>query len=301
MFLPATSLPDRLFAFCLWCLPTRALSRLACRVAEIRVPRIKNGLINAFLKAYPDIDMGEAAISDPARYDCLNDFFTRKLAATARPLPTQAHDRFLCPVDGQLGAFGRISAGQLCQTKGATYDLRTLLGHDDALATSFLGGDYITLYLAPHNYHRVHVPFPGRLRETLYLPGRLFGVNPRCVRSIPRLFSRNERLVSCFDTTIGPVAVVMVGAFIVGGIHTVAAGQICPPHRKASRQCHYHGDDPHQHYTCGQEMGHFMFGSSVIVLTGPDVLTLNADLKAGQPVRLNQPLGHIRTNMVQHE
>lgn len=290
----SASLTDRLFAFVLWLLPTRAISHLAFVIAEIRVTRIKNLLIRAFLKSYPAIDMSEAAEPEPTRYACFNDFFTRELAAGARPLP-QASDRALCPVDGQLGMFGDISAGRIFQTKGVAYDLRELLAGDDSMAAAFLGGRYATLYLAPHNYHRVHMPLDGVLRETRYVPGRLFGVNPRCVRAIPRLFSRNERLVSCFDTAVGPVAVVMVGAFIVGGIHTRAAGRVCPPHQKARREVSYiDAADTEVDYRRGEQMGHFMLGSSVILLTGPEAIEFAPGLTSGQHVWLNQSLGQLR-------
>ncbi|WP_423823927.1 archaetidylserine decarboxylase [Salinisphaera sp. SPP-AMP-43] len=290
----SASLTDRLFAFALWLLPTRAISHLAFAIAEIRVVRIKNLLIRTFLKSYPAIDMGEAAEPEPTHYACFNDFFTRELATGTRPLP-KAPDRALCPVDGQLGMFGDISAGRIFQTKGVAYDLRELLAGDDSMAAAFLGGRYATLYLAPHNYHRVHMPLDGVLRETRYVPGRLFGVNPRCVRAIPRLFSRNERLVSCFDTAVGPVAVVMVGAFIVGGIHTRAAGRICPPHQKARRETSYiDADDAEVDYRRGEQMGHFMLGSSVILLTGPEALEFAPGLTTGQHVWLNQSLGQLR-------
>ncbi|AWN17461.1 archaetidylserine decarboxylase [Salinisphaera sp. LB1] len=284
---------DRLFALALALLPTRAISHLAFVIAEMRLPRIKNALIRGFLRAYPAIDMSEAAEPEPTQYACFNDFFTRELAADVRPLPADDHT-LACPVDGQLGMFGAIETGRLFQTKGVAYDLRQLVAGDDSLAAAFLGGRYVTLYLAPHNYHRVHMPLDGRLRETQYVPGRLFGVNPRCVRAIPRLFSRNERLVSCFDTAVGPVAVVMVGAFIVGGIHTRAAGRVCPPHQKARRHTSYIDAGQTEHrYGRGDPMGHFMLGSSVILLTGPDAVAFDPELTAGQPVRLNQSLGQL--------
>lgn len=287
------SFADRLFTFALWLLPTRAISHLAFAIAGIRLPWLKNALIGGFLRAYPAIDMSEAAEPDPARYVNFNAFFSRELAAGARPLPAD-ETRLACPVDGQLGMFGTIETGRLFQTKGLAYDLRELVAGDESLAAAFLGGRYATLYLAPHNYHRVHMPLDGQLRETRYVPGRLFGVNPRCVRAIPRLFSRNERLVSCFDTAIGPVALVMVGAFIVGGIHTRTAGRVCPPHRKAVRHSDYIDASQVDHrYGRGQQMGHFMLGSSVIVLTGPDAVDFDPALAAGQTVRLNQSLGQL--------
>lgn len=284
-------LSDRLFAFGLCILPTRVLSRLAFSIAEIHTPWIKNVLIRAFLRSYSSIDMSEAAEPIPEHYACFNDFFTRELKPGLRPLP-EDNTHLLCPVDGQLGAFGTITSGQLCQIKGMVYDLRELVGGSDSMIAAFTGGQYMTFYLAPHDYHRVHMPIAGRLSETRYIPGRLFGVNPRCVRSLPRLFTRNERLISCFDTEIGLVAVIMVGAFIVGGIHTRAAGRICPPHQTAQRYHSYnsHGGTRYS-YDRGQQMGHFLLGSSVIVLAGPDTIALAPELAPDQAVRLNQSLG----------
>ena len=281
------SLADRLFAGALACLPTRLISHGAFALAESRRAGLKNTLIRGFLNAYPAIDMQEAAEPDALAYPSFNAFFTRALAADTRPAPGDA-TALACPVDGQLGAFGDIANGRVFQTKGVAYDLAELL--DDAdLAERFAGGRFATLYLAPHNYHRVHMPLAGRLTHTRYVPGRLFGVNPRCVRAVPRLFTRNERLVSLFETEAGPMAVVMVGAFIVGGIHDVATGRICPPHRKSPRARTFDADTPA--YARGDEMGHFCLGSSAIVVFGRDAIEFAEGLATGMSVRLNETLG----------
>lgn len=282
------SLADRLFARLLWCLPTRLVSRVAFSLAESTSPWVRKTMIGAFLRGFPNIAMHEAAEPDPSAYTSFNAFFTRRLAPGMRPAPAEPH-ALACPVDGTLGAFGDIDAGCLFQTKGVTYRLRDLLA-DAGLAERFAGGRYLTLYLAPHDYHRVHMPLAGRLVETRYVPGRLFGVNPRCVRAVSRLFARNERLVSVYDTEAGPMALVLVGAFIVGGIHDTATGRICPPHRRAQAQRVF---DPAEHgYARGDEMGHFCMGSSVIALFGRDAVDFDAALASGAVVRLNQTLGH---------
>ncbi|RJS95016.1 archaetidylserine decarboxylase [Salinisphaera sp. Q1T1-3] len=287
--LPATT-GDRIFATTLGCLPTRAISRAALSLAGARRRWLKNALIRAFLKGYPAIDMSEAAEPDAYAYDSFNAFFTRRLASGARPAPDDA-TALVCPVDGTLGALGDIEAGQLFQTKGVAYDVASLLD-DSTLAARFTGGRYATFYLAPSNYHRVHMPSAGRLQATRYVPGRLFGVNPRCVRAVSRLFARNERLVSLFETENGPMALVLVGAFIVGGIHDVATGRVCPPHRRAARAQRF---NPADHaYERGDEMGHFCLGSSVIALFGADVMAFDDVLAPGMPVKLNAPLGHCR-------
>ena len=287
---PNASPGDRLFAGLLSCLPTRVISHGAFWLANNTTPWLKRALIDAFLKGYPAVDMQEAAEPDPAAYASFNAFFTRALAAGQRPVPA-AGDALACPVDGQLGAFGDIEYGRIFQTKGLAYDLAELLADPD-LAARFAGGRYATLYLAPHDYHRVHMPLAGRLLSTRYVPGRLFGVNPRCVRAVPRLFTRNERLVSVFETAAGPMAVVMVGAFIVGGIHDVATGRICPPHRRSPRRTDF--DDKAPAYARGDEMGHFCLGSSAILVFGRDAVDFAPELASGQAVRLNQSLGRRR-------
>lgn len=291
----SASLADRLFAGLLWLLPTRAISRAAHSLARSRLPWLKRRLIDGFMRLYPDIDMAEAAQPDPAAYSSFNAFFTRALAPGARPMP-EDRELIVSPVDGALGAFGDARTGMICQTKGMAYDLRTLVGGSEAWAAAFLGGRYATFYLAPSNYHRVHMPLDGCVREMRYVPGRLFGVNPRCVRAIPRLFARNERLVTMFDTAVGPMAMVMVGAFIVGGIHTRWAGQICPPHRPAPREESFvDATLEKSYYARGDEMGRFSVGSSVILLFGPGALGWQADLANGQQMVLGQSIARMGT------
>ncbi|MES1946361.1 phosphatidylserine decarboxylase [Salinisphaera sp. C84B14] len=289
---PASS-GDRLFAALLWLLPTRAISRAAHALARARLPWLKQALINAFMRLYPDIDMQEAAQPDPTAYSSFNAFFTRALAPDARPMPDD-RERIVSPVDGTLGAFGEARTGMICQTKGMAYDLRTLVGGSEAWSAAFLGGHYATFYLAPSNYHRVHMPLDGCVREMRYVPGRLFGVNPRCVRAIPRLFARNERLVTLYDTAVGPMALVMVGAFIVGGIHTRWAGQVCPPHRRTPRnESFIDATLENAYYARGEEMGRFSIGSSVILLFGPGALAWDSALSNGQPVKLGDSIARL--------
>jgi len=286
---------DRLFAALFWFLPTRAISRAAHGLARARLPWLKQRLIDVFMRLYPGIDMSEAAQPDARAYASFNAFFTRALAPGARPMPDD-RELVVSPVDGTLGAFGDARTGTICQTKGMTYDLHTLLGGSEAWSAAFLGGRYATFYLAPDNYHRVHMPMDGCVREMRYVPGRLFGVNPRCVRSIPRLFARNERLVTLFDTAVGPMAVVMVGAFIVGGIHTRWAGQICPPHRPAPRDENFSDTALEQaYYARGDEMGRFSIGSSVILLFGPGALNWQDELTTGQKLVLGQSIARLGT------
>lgn len=285
----AASLGDHLFAAIQRCLPTRALSALMYRIAEIDAPAFKNPFIRAFMRGYP-IDLAEAERETVDQYRHFNDFFTRALKHGARPQPKEP-TVLSSPVDGRISQLGVIENGRIVQAKGHHYTAAELLA-DEALAAAFDGGSFATIYLAPHNYHRVHLPFGGRLRSWTYVPGRLFSVNPATARAMPRLFSRNERMVAIFDTAFGPLALVMVGALFVGGIETVWGGRLTPPHDR--------GDRPHRHtpgvtvaLARGDEVGRFHMGSTVVLLAPRGALDWDAQLAAGQPLRLGQPLARV--------
>lgn len=283
------SASDRLFAGLQWLLPTRLLSCAMHGLAASRRPWLKNLLIGRFQRLY-DIDLGDAETTDARRYPSFNAFFTRALQAHARPLP-EAGGALACPVDGQLGVSGTIEEDQLLQAKGARYRLGDLL-HGKTIEAPFLSGAYATLYLAPHHYHRVHMPIVGTLRETRYLPGRLFGVNPASVRAIPRLFTRNERLVCLFDTAVGPMAMVLVGAFCVGGLETVWSGTVTPPHRGPSARHKFPAAGAGSvRLERGDELGRFNLGSTVLLLFGDGAVTWDDELRAGDALRMGQSLG----------
>lgn len=272
------------------CLPTRLLSTCVHGLARSRIGWLKGRLIHAFCSIYR-VDLSEAANPEPGAYPSFNAFFTRALRPGARPL-TGGPDSVTSPVDGQLGAFGVIRSTRLVQTKGMAYELPALLAGHMNWARQFDGGRFATLYLAPHNYHRVHMPLDGVLQDCAYVPGRLFGVNPASVRSIPRLFTRNERLIAVFETAAGPMAMIMVGAFCVGGIETRWAGAVCPPHRRgAVRPLNPTPGADAFRSARGEEMGRFNLGSSVILLFGRDAVEWDADLAAGQPLLLGRSIG----------
>ena len=265
---PAPSLTDRLCAAGQALLPHHLLAWLAFHLAHARLPILKNVLIAAFRRAYP-IDLAEAAEPDPWAYPTFNAFFTRALRPGARPV-VAGDGEVACPVDGEVSQVGELRGGALVQAKGREYDLTDLLGGSAERAAPFTGGGFTTLYLAPRDYHRVHMPLDGRLLETVHVPGRRFAVNPRTARTMPRLFTRNERLVATFDTEVGRMALVLVGALLVGGIETVWAGPITPP---AGRRIRVHdyasGAAELVLLERGQEMGRFTMGSTVIVLFEP--------------------------------
>ncbi|MDH4457062.1 MAG: archaetidylserine decarboxylase [Nevskia sp.] len=283
------SLGDQLFAAVQRCLPTRALSALMYRIAEIDTPAFKNPLIKAFMRGYP-IDLSEAERETVEEYRHFNDFFTRALKHGARLQPS-VPDLLSSPVDGRISQLGPIEDGRIFQAKGHDYTAAELLA-DDKLAKAFDGGSFATIYLAPHNYHRVHLPFGGKLRSWTYVPGRLFSVNPATARAMPRLFSRNERMVAVFDTAFGPLAVVMVGALFVGGIETVWSGRLTPPHDRGSKP-HRHTPEQTVALARGDELGRFHMGSTVVLLAPKGALDWDDTLSAGQAVRLGQPLARV--------
>ncbi|MDB5977250.1 MAG: psd [Nevskia sp.] len=280
------SLGDRIFATFQSLLPTRALSTFMFRVAQVRAKPFKNALMRWFLHKYA-VDLEEAEWSRIDNYEHFNAFFTRALKPGLRPQPATA-DILSSPVDGAISQVGPIRQGQIFQAKGHSYSAAALLADED-LAQTFYGGSFSTIYLAPHDYHRVHMPCTGRLRSWAYVPGRLFSVNPSTARSVPGLFARNERMVAIFDTQFGPLALVMVGAIIVGGIETVWSGQLTPPHLRNVSPTYYQPMQP-QLLQRGAELGRFHMGSTVILLAPPGALTWDPALAAGQEVRLGQAL-----------
>jgi len=282
----AAGLGDRLCAAFQAGLPTRALSRAAFSIAQIRAPRFKNALIRWFVRRYR-VDLTEAERSRIDDYEHFNAFFTRALRAGARPQPEDPR-AFASPVDGSLSQIGPIHAGLLLQAKGHRYGSAELLG-DPQLAAEFRDGSFCTLYLSPRHYHRVHMPASGRLRRWGYVPGRLFSVNPATARAMPRLYARNERMVAIFDCAFGPLAVVMVGALLVGGIELVWHGRLTPPHRREAAPSFYEPMQP-LFLPRGAELGRFHLGSTVILLAPAGALSWDGELAPDREVRVGQPL-----------
>ena len=270
-------------------LPKLALTRLAGAFARARAGAVTQWAIRRFIARY-QVNMAEAANPDPTAYETFNDFFTRALKPGARPLADAA---FVCPVDGAISQLGRIEGDRIFQAKGHDYDTRTLLGGDAALAQSFQGGRFATIYLSPRDYHRIHMPAAATLRRMLYVPGDLFSVNPATAAGVPGLFARNERVVCVFDMPVGdrtvPFALVLVGATIVGSMATTWHGVVNPPRPGTVREWRY--DDAPVHLDKGAEMGRFLLGSTVVLLWPPDTIALNPDWTAARPVRLGEAMG----------
>lgn len=281
---------DKLFILLQHLLPQHLLSRLVGRVADCRTPWVKNLFIDLFHKHY-GIDMSLAAEENPRAYPSFNEFFTRALKEGVRPIDPAA-DALVSPCDGAVSQAGEISYGRLIQAKGRGYSLTTLLGGCAERAEPFINGSFATLYLSPKDYHRVHMPVSGTLREAIYVPGDLYSVNHATAHGVESLFARNERLVTIFDTEYGPMAMVLVGAMIVAGIETVWSGPVAPLPRKP--QTLYSRLEPAPvRLEKGQEMGRFHLGSTVILAFGADVLRWEESLTHGAEVVLGRRIATI--------
>ncbi|MDE2150293.1 MAG: phosphatidylserine decarboxylase [Gammaproteobacteria bacterium] len=268
-------------------LPTLALSTLVHWLTRVRAAWFKNPLITVFVLIYR-VDLSDAEIRDPHAYACFNAFFTRRLAPGARPQPADRR-LLVSPADGRLSAFGGIRAQRLIQAKGRDYSLIELLAGDEH-STALADGDFATIYLAPNDYHRLHMPWDARLLSWRYVPGRLFAVNPATTAALPRLFVRNERLIACFEAAGRPLLLVMVGALLVGGLQTAWAGAVTPPHRRSrGASHHYHLGQPID-YRRGDEIGCFNMGSTVILLAAPGLLRWRPGLVEDMVLRVGQPL-----------
>ncbi len=278
---------DKLFIHLQHLIPQHGLSRAAGWLASTENQLLKNTFIRWFVKRYK-VDMSLAAEENPLAYNCFNDFFTRALKPGARPIDS-ASDSIACPADGAISQLGKIIDGRIFQAKGQNYTALELLGGDEMLAAEFADGTFATVYLSPRDYHRVHMPYGGKLRAMVSIPGELFSVNTVTAENVPRLFARNERAVAIFDTDIGPMAVVLVGAMIVAGIETVWDGQIAPFASRDIATSLY----PYLNITMnkGDEMGRFKLGSTAIVLFAKDKILWSEKLRAGAPTKMGELMG----------
>ena len=277
----------RAFVWFQYLLPQHALSRLVLRVTRIRARWFKNALIAGFRMLF-EVDMDDAVQGDPSGYGSFNEFFTRELKPGARLIDPQ-RDTIACPVDGVISQAGPIEDDALLQAKGRSYTLAQLLA-GQSWADNFKGGSFATIYLAPFNYHRIHMPLRGELQATIYVPGRLFSVNAMTASSVPRLFARNERVLTLFGTEFGQLALVMVGALNVGSMATVWAGDITPAAQRAITTL------PPQHVVLdkGEELGRFNMGSTVILLFQANRATWGVPVRTGTCVSVGQSLGTLR-------
>jgi len=281
---------DKLLTLPQYFVPHHLFSRLVGWLAESHAPFIKNTFIDFFARRY-QVNMSEAVEENPLAYENFNAFFTRALKPGARPIDADPTS-IVCPADGAISQLGPIQGDIVFQAKGHYYSLCELLGGNKERAQAFEGGQFATVYLAPKDYHRVHMPFTGTLREMIFVPGDLFSVNTRTAENVPRLFARNERVVAIFDTEIGPMAVVLVGAMIVASIETVWAGVVAPMKPGVMRTDYRSTPREPIVLEKGAEIGRFRLGSTAIVVFGPGVAAWDETFREGSPTRMGERLGH---------
>ncbi|HZF15808.1 MAG TPA: archaetidylserine decarboxylase [Steroidobacteraceae bacterium] len=287
---PGRGIGERSFVWMQYVIPQHFISRLVYRATRSSWPWFKNRLIRWFIGRFP-VDMSEAREPDASQFATFNAFFTRELRAGLRRVDP-APDAVVSPADGFISRAGPIDAETLIQAKGQAYQLADLLAGAAHWAAKFRGGSFVTVYLAPFNYHRVHVPTDATLRETWYVPGRLFSVNTATAAAVPRIFARNERIIALFDTPAGPMAEVLVGALNVGSMSTVWHGEVTPKAKRVITRL----ATPETGATLerGAEMGRFNMGSTVVLLFAPGTVTLDPGLDPGRVMRLGDRIGRWR-------
>jgi phosphatidylserine decarboxylase len=278
-------LSERLSVLLQYLLPKQALTALAGRFAGWQGGSVTTAAIARFVRRY-GVNMDEAANPDVASYSSFNEFFTRPLKASARPL---AQTAFVSPVDGAISQCGPIEGDRIFQAKGHSYTTRALVGGDAELAAQYAGGEFATLYLSPRDYHRIHMPCAGRLTRMVHVPGDLFSVNPTTARGVPGLFARNERVVCVFEGEHGPFVMVLVGATIVGSMATVWHGVVNPPREGVLREWRY--EMGNIELAQGEEMGRFLLGSTVVMLFPKGTMQFNADWTPTRAIRMGEAMG----------
>ena len=270
-------------------LPQHGISRLVLAATRSRSPAFKNALIKLFVRGFKP-DMSDAVLTDPTAYDSFNEFFTRALREGARPVDADPQ-AIVSPVDGTVSEAGPLTEDKLLQAKGHHYTLKALLAGNTAWERSFAGGSFATIYLAPYNYHRIHMPLAGELRESFYVKGRLFSVNRTTAQLVPGLFSRNERVVCGFDSAGMPWGLVLVGALNVGSMATVWHGDVTPRKHREVTALPVTGALAPTTLARGDEMARFNMGSTVILLFPPGASQWNDKMVAGQTLRMGQRIG----------
>jgi phosphatidylserine decarboxylase len=274
-------------------LPQHGISRLVLQATRSRTPAFKNMLIRMFVRGF-DPQMHDAVEPEPTAYASFNDFFTRALRPDTRPIDADPA-AIVSPVDGTVSEAGRLSADRLLQAKGHEYSLRALLAGNSAWQRTFAGGTFATIYLAPYNYHRIHMALAGELRESFYIPGHLFSVNRTTARLVPGLFSRNERVFCGFDAGGLPWAIILVGALNVGSMATVWHGDVTPRRYREVTVLPVSEVLAPTTLNKGEEMARFNMGSTVILLLPPGAADWQSSLVAGRVLRMGERIGTLRT------
>lgn len=278
---------DALKALPQYILPQHGLSQLMSYLTHSEHQGLKDFLITQIIKRY-GVNMAEAQQENPAAFKSFNAFFTRELKSGIRPI-TPDNKAVACPADGMVSQVGKITGVKVFQAKGKSFSVLDLLGGNVERAAPFIDGDFATIYLSPKDYHRLHMPLAGKLKEMVHIPGRLFSVNAATTRFVSGLFARNERVVAIFDTEAGPMGLVLVGAIFVSSIETVWHGVVTPPTTTSVHSWQY----GHKNitYQKGEEMGRFNMGSTIILLFPKGKITWDADFVSDALVKLGQVIG----------
>ncbi len=279
---------DALKIYPQYILPQHRLSAIMNAITRSKSPLVKNVLIKQVIKHF-DVDMRDALEENPHNYATFNHFFTRALKPGVRPICSEDHS-IACPVDGAVSQIGKIEDNQIFQAKGHHYSLHALLGGDES-SECFRNGSFATIYLSPRDYHRIHSPLDARLTKMIHIPGKLFSVNTLTTEHVPGLFARNERVVSLFETSAGPMAVILVGAILVSSIETVWAGEVTPCGKKVN-----HWDYPQVQPTLskGEELGRFNYGSTVILLFPENKIEWDNHFGENSKTKMGQLLGKVK-------
>jgi phosphatidylserine decarboxylase len=286
------NLNDALKVLPQYVLPQHALSKMMSYLTHSENKSWKNFMISLVIKLY-GVNMEEAKDANLDAFKSFNHFFTRELKPEVRPLAA-GEQTVVCPADGAVSQAGKIMGGKIFQAKGMSFSAVDLLGGDAERAKPFEEGEFATIYLSPKDYHRLHMPLTGTLKEMVHVPGKLFSVNTTTTRSVPGLFARNERVAAIFETEAGPMALVLVGAIFVSSIETVWHGVVSPPTAPSVQSWQY--EDKPITLTKGDEMGRFNMGSTIIILFGKDKVLWDEDFKADQVVRLREIIGKSQLN-----
>ncbi len=268
-----------------YCCPQHTLTRFIGWLAECRWQWFKNWAIKRLIRKY-HVNLSEAASENLADYPNFNSFFTRQLKPAVRPI-VEAPDLLACPADGSISQIGRIEKNTILQAKNFNYSTLSLLGGSAALASQFEDGNFATIYLAPKDYHRVHMPITGKLIQTIYVPGQLFSVNTLTAETVPNLFARNERLICLFQTAVGTVAIILVGAMLVSGIQTVWSPSL---YLKSDKIVMEHYDAEGMTLERGAELGLFRMGSTVILLFPKNAIAWRKSLQENVVVKFGEEI-----------
>jgi phosphatidylserine decarboxylase len=289
-----SSLLGKLFSLFQYLLPHHLLSQIMYLITRSEWKPLKDLIIKNVINIY-NVDMHQAVYQNPVDFRSFNHFFTRALHPDARPI-AENNKALVSPVDGTVSQAGQILDGRIFQAKGHDFSLNELLGGDPKATSMFADGSFATIYLSPRDYHRIHMPITGTLKKMIHVPGRLFSVSPSTTQNIPRLFSRNERVVNLFDTDAGPMALIMVGAIFVSSMDTVWAGTVTPKSRRTTSWEYGRKSTAAVKLQRGQEMGRFNMGSTVILLFGKDAVELATELQPDTKLLMGQQIGSVTSD-----